>query len=278
MDKQNGNIAIIEPESRFKRIEKSLIENPNIDCLTLGIYAKMVVLGTKWQLNVKGLGVYLGMSDKKIRKALVLLEHEGYVLRTPARKEDGKVAGWNYEIHAIPVEESKRSKAGVKNPPCCPKTDNTENRQDGNSPCYPKTDKTVNGQDNNNKLNLNIKPNNINIYNIDTLCEKVKENWNETCKSFAKVTVISKSRKVKIKARVQEMGGEDKAMEVLDELFRKMETCDFLKGSNNNNWKATFDWVFDNDKNWLKVIEGNYDSKAAVKSGLYTDNINSIWQ
>ena len=75
----SGNIIVVEPESRFKEIDKSLIENPNIDCLTLGIYAKIVTFG--FDLNVKYLSIVLGLSDKKIRKSLVLLEKEGYIVR-----------------------------------------------------------------------------------------------------------------------------------------------------------------------------------------------------
>ena len=26
-------------------------------------------------------------------------------------------------------------------------------------------------------------------------------------------------------------------------------------------WVANFDWVFENEKNWVKVSEGNYDNK-----------------
>ena len=40
-----------------------------------------------------------------------------------------------------------------------------------------------------------------------------------------------------------------------------MESSDFLKGGNKNGWMASFDWVFDNGNNWLKVVEGNYDNQ-----------------
>ena len=50
-----GNITIIEPVSRFKKVDISLIENERIDCTTLGVYTKLIVLGKKWNLNVRGL-------------------------------------------------------------------------------------------------------------------------------------------------------------------------------------------------------------------------------
>ena len=44
-----GNITIVEATSRFKKVDISLIENANIDCLTLGIYTKLIVLGKRWK-------------------------------------------------------------------------------------------------------------------------------------------------------------------------------------------------------------------------------------
>ena len=137
-----GNITIIEAESRFKKIDKSLIENPNIDCLTLGVYAKMVVLGKKWQLNVSGLRKHLGLSDEKVRKALSLLEKEGYIVRTPCRNEKGQMSGWDYTIHPTPTNENERSQAGFK----------SDNRPT-ETPTPPKTDHTDTGGDINNRLN-----------------------------------------------------------------------------------------------------------------------------
>ena len=107
-----GNITIIEATSRFKKVDISLIENEKIDCLTLGIYTKLIVLGKKWNLNVRGLRSHLGLSDEKVRKALSLLEQEGYIVRTPCRDEKGHLIGWNYTIYPIPVNEDERSKAG----------------------------------------------------------------------------------------------------------------------------------------------------------------------
>ena len=107
-----GNITIIEATSRFKKVDISLIENENIDCLTLGIYTKLIVLGKKWNLNVRGLRSHLGLSDEKVRKALSLLEQEGYIVRTPCRDEKGHLLGWNYTIYPIPVNEDDRSQAG----------------------------------------------------------------------------------------------------------------------------------------------------------------------
>lgn len=144
---QSGNIFIVEAEDNFKRVHKSIIENKNIDCETLGIYTRIIVLGLKWKLNIKGLSVHLNLPDTRIRKSIALLEQEGYVVRTAVRGEGGKFYGWNYQIMPTPIEESKRSNAGK---PTLQKTDTRFDGQVG-SPTTRLTDNTVNGVDNNNK-------------------------------------------------------------------------------------------------------------------------------
>lgn len=110
---KTGNITIIESVSRFKKVDISLIENERIDCTTLGVYTKLIVLGKKWNLNVRGLRKHLGLSDEKVRKSLSLLEQEGYIVRTPCRNEKGQLVGWDYAIYPTPVGEDERSKAGA---------------------------------------------------------------------------------------------------------------------------------------------------------------------
>lgn len=87
--------------------------------------------------------------------------------------------------------------------------------------------------------------------------------WNSTCISYPKLTRFSDKRKNKVAVRLKEMGGGDKALEICKELFVKMEGCSFLKGDNRRGWKATFDWLFENGNNWVKVYEGNYDNGTA---------------
>ena len=147
--KKSGNFYIEEAESDFKKVHKSIIQDKDIDCLTLGIYVKILVLGKTWQLNIKGLSSYFGISDMKIRRSISLLEKKGYIARKPIQDETtGKLAGWDYIVYAKPINQEKRTNAGVK-------TVYPENRQHG----YPTTrlsDNTETGEDNNNKLKEDI--------------------------------------------------------------------------------------------------------------------------
>ena len=79
--------------------------------------------------------------------------------------------------------------------------------------------------------------------------------YNETCVSFPSVRSLSEARKKAIKARFASYSLED-----FRELFIKAEASSFLKGKNDRNWQANFDWLI-KDANMAKVLDGNYDDK-----------------
>lgn len=108
----------------------------------------------------------------------------------------------------------------------------------------------------------------------------IKAMWNETCTGFPKLFTLSEPRKNKMRLRIAEMGGLEKALPLIKQIFEKMQQSKFLKGDNKRGWKASFDWLFENDKNWVKVYEGNYDNKpeqpTATRYGN-NKNCNDEW-
>ena len=87
--------------------------------------------------------------------------------------------------------------------------------------------------------------------------------WNDSAKrSVPKIRSLSPARKEKVRLRIKEMGGMESAKETLAECFKKIGESDFCNGATGK-WVATFDWFFENEKNWLKVLEGNYDNRQA---------------
>lgn len=103
----------------------------------------------------------------------------------------------------------------------------------------------------------------------------VKKLWNDSMKrKVPKVTSISKSREEKIRQRIAEMGGWEEAKVVLQECIKKINESEYCNGENDQNWVATFDWFFTNDKNWLKVAEGNYDNRQRKSQlDILTENV-----
>lgn len=87
----------------------------------------------------------------------------------------------------------------------------------------------------------------------------VADLYNETCVSFPKLRTLSDSRKKTIKARLHTYTINDFKL-----LFQKAEASDFLKGRNERNWSATFDWLI-KDSSMAKVLEGNYDNSGRTE-------------
>ena len=89
--------------------------------------------------------------------------------------------------------------------------------------------------------------------------QKIVDMYNNTCVSFPKITKLSDSRKKSIKARLNTYRYDD-----FQTLFNKAESSDFLKGKNNRDWQANFDWLI-KDSNMAKTLDGNYDNKTSQK-------------
>lgn len=79
--------------------------------------------------------------------------------------------------------------------------------------------------------------------------------WNEfaTKNNKAKLAKLSDSRKKKIALRLKEYKN---LLEIFTYVLKKSETSNFLLNGN----FYTFDWLFENDTNILKVYEGKYDN------------------
>ena len=92
--------------------------------------------------------------------------------------------------------------------------------------------------------------------------QQIADLYNETCVSFPRLTKLSESRKKAIRARLKQYSVDD-----FRRMFELAESSDFLKGKNDRNWSATFDWMV-KDANMAKILDGNYnDKKEGVDNG-----------
>lgn len=85
--------------------------------------------------------------------------------------------------------------------------------------------------------------------------------YHTICVSYPKVKTLSDARKKAINARLKCYSIDD-----FKTLFEKAEASDFLKGSNDRDWSANFDWLI-KDANMAKIIDGNYDNKDKLHAG-----------
>lgn len=126
-------------------------------------------------------------------------------------------------------------------------------------------------QDVNTQPNSQPTDNQHSIDSLSTTIEEVKEleevknkinyltiieMYNEICKSYPTVRKVSEDRKKAISARARQ----GYSVDDFKELFEIAENSKFLKGGNDNNWSANFDWLI-KDKNMAKALDGNYSKE-----------------
>ena len=93
----------------------------------------------------------------------------------------------------------------------------------------------------------------------------VKEYWNrkhdETKSAMPPITLMTENRKVMVKARVRQCNGDVKT------LYRVIDSAmasDFMNGNNKHGWLGKFDWIFGNEQNFAKVLEGNFNNEPSA--------------
>ena len=85
--------------------------------------------------------------------------------------------------------------------------------------------------------------------------QQVVDLFHSLCPSYSIVRSLSEARKKAVRARLKTY-----SLIEFEQVFKKTEASDFLKGKNDRNWTANFDWLM-KDANFAKVLDGNYDNK-----------------
>jgi hypothetical protein len=101
-------------------------------------------------------------------------------------------------------------------------------------------------------------PNNKDLDNKSFISKEIQEVidlYSTICVSFPVIRVVSPVRQEVIKERLKTYSLED-----FRTVFENAEGSSFLKGQNDRNWSANFDWLIDKN-NIVKVLEGNYADK-----------------
>lgn len=96
---------------------------------------------------------------------------------------------------------------------------------------------------------------------------KIRELYHCICVSFPRIKSIDGNRKNAVAARWRT----SKSIETFRELFSIAEASPFLKGQNDRNWSADFDWMM-KATNFSKILEHRYDERnadAGKSSGVF---------
>ena len=94
------------------------------------------------------------------------------------------------------------------------------------------------------------------VVSVNCPYTKIKELYHKICISYPKIRTIDGNRKKAVCARWRTY----KSLAVFVELFKIAEATPFLKGVNESNWSADFDWMM-KPTNFSKILEHKYDDK-----------------
>lgn len=180
----------------------------------------------------------LGMSKNRIAKHMNQLLEKGIVEKV--REHNGNLFGRN--IYRITHEEETLGEMRDFRPL---ENEDLENRE------------------------VEIKANNINRSTKNNLNKNshIVALYNQTCPSLPRVTKVSDARKKAIQARLNQ----GYTIDDFRNLFELAESSSFLKGRNDRNWIATFDWLI-KDRNMAKVLDNNYQDRQGVNSSGANNN------
>lgn len=226
-------------------MRQSVTRNSNISAAAKGVYAYLAALsGSSDECfpSIDTITKEMGMAKDTFYRHINVLVAAGVVEKHQTTGENGKFGRTIYRLtHEVTMSE-KQGLPDTENKD----TDNTDTEN-------PETIKNI-------STNNNIKNNNMEYQQIVAL-------YNSICVSFPKLTKLSDKRKKSIRARFNQ----GYALDDFKRLFELAEGSRFLKGGNNRNWHATFDWMIA-DANMAKVLDGNYtDRKGGDDNAAATD-------
>lgn len=100
------------------------------------------------------------------------------------------------------------------------------------------------------------------IIKKNTPYQEIVDLYHSLCPSLPRIRELTERRKKALKTICHK---KNEPLAVFRELFSKAESSDFLSGRHvsadqHKNWRCSFDWLLE-EKNRLKVLEGNYDNK-----------------
>ena len=96
--------------------------------------------------------------------------------------------------------------------------------------------------------------------------EEITAEWNEVCGNRLPVAQkLTADRRRHIKARLQEPGRD---LAWWRDYFRRIAASEFCcGGSDGTGWRASIDWAIQSEATVIKVLEGQYDTRAAKPKG-----------
>lgn len=236
----NGKLSKCPPHVR--EIFSYLVRKANhSDAIINGFEIKRGQLFTSYSTIIEDLSWYVGYRKMTYKKshceiAMKVLTKHGTITTTKTTRGI-HVTICNYDSYQDPKRYESHNENYTKAATKLQRHD-TINKNDKN--------------EKNKELNKDI------LTYISSEEQKIIDEFNNICTSLPKITTMTKTRKDKIKTRLKEF----KKLGIdVSELFKIIEESDYLTGRNGRWSYCSFDWIFKNQENWIKIWEGNYNNK-----------------
>ncbi|MEY8001558.1 phage replisome organizer N-terminal domain-containing protein [Clostridium sp. Mt-5] len=92
--------------------------------------------------------------------------------------------------------------------------------------------------------------------------------WNDLPSPINPIRSITNKRKDKIKARMNSL---KLKQEDIMQAINNIKNSNFTQGKNNRNWVIDFEWLFKDDTNFSKVLEGKYNGNKPTSKGQFNN-------
>jgi hypothetical protein len=250
----------IKHKNPFTAVPNVVLNDSRLTFKAKGIYSYLFSKPDGWVFYNQAILNETAEGITSFQSGIKELVKYGWLKKQQLIGKNGQFGGNEYElITELPTQENistvtiKKSKAPSEKPV-------TENPVSDN----PVTENILSYQEITNKEINKIKSNNINIITKKKSMndyEFIKLLWNTFANEFglSQIRQLTTKRINGINARQREDGFD------LQEIFNCIQDSPFLLGTNGNDWKVDFDWVFCSPNNWLKIVEGKYKSKGNNK-------------
>jgi len=226
-------MAKVTRKANYTTVQNSFLRNQNLSLKAKGLYAYMASFDKNWNFTIKSMAKQLKEGKYTVSAGIKELKDNGFITYTKSYDGTGI-----YTLHDEPIVK----KPHVENQDLAnPKPNNP---YQGN-PTMQKPDRIKN----NNPIRKTIHKN---------ISEELLLSWNEFAQDngLAGVIKITKSRQNKIDTRKKEV---QDLLGVFKVALQTATNSSFLMGLNKRGWKLNFDWLIENDKNIIKVVEGAYN-------------------
>lgn len=104
------------------------------------------------------------------------------------------------------------------------------------------------------------------------LWEEIRRLYHQICVSYPPCSILSAARKQAIQGRLEAGYG----LEDFRRLFEQAEASSFLKGQNERNWRANFDWLL-REGNMVKTLEGRYGDGPRGGAAKRLDDLDDLF-